>query len=137
MKTNVYLNFPGTCAEALSFYEQHLGAKTLMKMTFEQMPPKNMPPGMRITDVLHARFQLGDVAVMASDGPADHVQPMRSAYICLNVESTPEAERISKVLSDGGEVFMPIGETFFAHRFAQLRDKFGINWMIIHEKPMA
>jgi uncharacterized glyoxalase superfamily protein PhnB len=27
-------------------------------------------------------------------------------------------------------------ETFFASRFAQFRDKFGINWMLIHEKPM-
>jgi PhnB protein len=28
-------------------------------------------------------------------------------------------------------------ETFFATRFGQLRDRFGINWMIIHERPMA
>ena len=39
-------------------------------------------------------------------------------------------------LSEGGEIFMKMGEQFFAHRFAQLRDKFGINWMILHEKPM-
>ena len=24
-----------------------------------------------------------------------------------------------------------------AHRFGQLRDKFGTNWMIIHDRPMA
>ena len=60
MKISAYLNFPGNCAEALSFYEQHLGAKTLTKLTFEQMPPTNMPPGMRLADVLHARFELGD-----------------------------------------------------------------------------
>jgi PhnB protein len=136
MITNIYLNFPGNCAEALSYYEEHLGAKTTSKLTFEQMPP-NMPPGMKITDVLHARFKVGDAELMASDGPADHVQPMRSAYVAIRVDSTPEAERIYKVLTDGGEVFMPMEETFFAHRFGQLRDKFGINWMILHEKPMA
>lgn len=75
MKLNMYLNFPGTCAEALSFYEQHLGAKTITKLTFEQMPPTNMPPGMRLTDVLHARFELGDAVLMASDGPAEHASP--------------------------------------------------------------
>ncbi len=31
---------------------------------------------------------------------------------------------------------MKMEETFFAHRFAMLRDKFGTSWMIIHEKPM-
>jgi PhnB protein len=40
------------------------------------------------------------------------------------------------IFTEGGEVFMKVGETFFAHRFAQFHDKFGINWMLIHEKPM-
>jgi PhnB protein len=29
---------------------------------------------------------------------------------------------------------MPIQETFFASRFGQVRDRFGINWMILHER---
>ena len=61
---------------------------------------------------------------------------MRSAYLSLSVDTDAEAERIYKALSDGGEVFMAMGETFFAHRFGQFRDKFGINWMVIHERPM-
>jgi uncharacterized glyoxalase superfamily protein PhnB len=30
---------------------------------------------------------------------------------------------------------MPIQETFFACRFGQVRDRFGINWMIFRERP--
>jgi PhnB protein len=135
MKMTTYVNFPGNCKEALQFYEKHLGAKTLMMMTFDQMPdPKTVPPGME-KGVLHARIMIGDTPLMASDGPK--VEPMRSAYLSISVDSSPEAERVYKALSDGGEVFMPMNETFFAHRFAQFRDKFGINWMIIHEKPMG
>ena len=81
-------------------------------------------------------MELGETFLLASDGPKERVQPMRSAYLSLTVNSDAEAERIYKALSDGGEVFMPMAETFFASRFAQLRDKFGINWMILHEKPM-
>ena len=137
MKLNTYVNFAGKCDEALHFYEKHLGAKILMKMTFDQMPdPKQIPPGLE-KGILHARIQIGDTVLMASDGPPDRVQPMRSAYLTLSVDSTAEAERIYKVLSEGGEVFMPMAETFFAFRFGQLRDKFGANWMVIHEKPMA
>ena len=29
---------------------------------------------------------------------------------------------------------MPMQETFFAFRFAMLRDKFGTSWMILHER---
>ena len=66
-----------------------------------------------------------------------NAQPMRSAYLSLAVQSDAEAERVFSALSDGGEVFMPMQETFFATRFAQLRDRFGINWMIVRERPMA
>jgi PhnB protein len=60
---------------------------------------------------------------------------MRSAYLSLSVDSDTDAERIFAALSDGGQVFMSMQETFFATRFAQLRDRFGINWMIMRERP--
>lgn len=138
MKLNTYLNFAGNCAEALAFYEKNLGAKIIYKTTFADMPdPKNMPGGGNPNGILHARFELGGTLVMASDGPPGQVEPMRSAYLCLGLDSDEEVERIYKVLSGGGEIFMPIQETFFAHRFAMLRDKFGISWMMIHERPMG
>ena len=141
MKVNTYLNFPGTCEEAMSFYEKHLGAKVLSKSRFADMSttgaPQNLPPGLKPEQIIHARFTLGDTTLMASDGPPERVQPMRSAYLTLGVDSNEEAERIYNALTAGGEVFMAMGETFFAHRFGQFRDKFGINWMVIHEKPMG
>lgn len=134
MKLSTYVNFAGTCMEALHYYEKHLGGKIVMSMTFDQMPdPKNVPPGMEKA-VLHARIVIGDNVLMASDGP--NVLPVRSAYLTLQVDSNAEAERIYKALSDGGEIFIPMDETFFAHRFGQFRDKFGVNWMILHERPM-
>jgi PhnB protein len=137
MKLNTYVNFPGTCKEALQFYEKHLGGKIVTMSTYDEMPePKNVPPGLEIGSVLHARIAIGDTLLMASDGPPERVQPMRSAYLSLTVDSNEEAERIYAALTGGGEVFMKMGETFFARRFAMFRDKFGINWMLIHEKPM-
>lgn len=136
MKLNTYLNFGGNCAEAFRFYEKHLGAKIDTIMKFSDMPGPHMaPPGMK-DGVLHARITFGDTVIMASDVPHDRFQPMRSVYLSLAVSSDGEAERIFALLADGGEVFMPVQETFFATRFAQLRDKFGTLWMIIHEKPM-
>jgi PhnB protein len=62
---------------------------------------------------------------------------MRSAYLTLHTDSDSEAERIFSALSAGGQVFMPMQETFFASRFGQLRDRFGMNWMILHERPRS
>ena len=137
MKMHTYLNYGGNCAEAFRFYEQHLGGKITMMLTHGEQPGLNsVPPELKNT-ILHARIDLGDTMLMGADMPPGRHQPMRSAYLSLNVDSSDEAERIHKVLSDGGEIFMPMQETFFAHRFSMLRDKFGTSWMILHERPMA
>ena len=137
MKTSTYLNYGGNCAEALKFYEKHLGAKINMLMTHDQAPGATNLDPKTAKSVLYASMTLGNAIVQASDVPSERFQPMRSVYICLSVESDAEAERIYKILTEGGEVYMPIGETFFATRFGQFRDKFGTSWMVIHEKPMG
>ena len=71
---------------------------------------------------------------MGADIPPDRFQPMRSAYLSLLVDSAAEAERIYALLTDGGQIFMPMEETFFASRFAMLRDRFGTSWMLLHER---
>lgn len=87
--------------------------------------------------IQYAIMDLGETQLMASDVPPDRFQPMRSVYLSLSVDSVSEAERIWALLSDGGEVNMPIEETFFARRFGQLRDKFGTSWMVMCLKPQG
>ncbi len=137
MKLYTYLNYGGNCEQAFRFYEQHLGGKITMMMTHGQLPNANDVPADWKNAILHARMNIGDTELMGADIPPERFQPMRSAYLSLVAESSDEAERIYTVLSDGGELFMPMQETFFAHRFAMLRDKFGTSWMILHERPRA
>jgi PhnB protein len=136
MKLHTYLNYGGNCAEAFRFYEKHLGGKIGMMMTQGQQPGANNVPTERKNDILYARMTIGETDLMGSDVPPDRFQPMRSVYLSLSVSSSEEAERIHALLSDGGQIFMPMEETFFALRFSMLRDKFGTSWMIIHERPM-
>ena len=136
MKLRTYLNYGGNCTEAFHFYEKYLGGKIDMLMTHDQAPgPIHAKPEWAKA-VLHASITIGETQVMASDVPPDRFQPMRSVYLSLNVDSDAEAERVYKLLSDGGEIFMPMQETFFATRFGQFRDRFGTSWMILHERPM-
>jgi PhnB protein len=133
MQLNTYLNYGGNCAQAFKFYEQNLGGKITMLMTHGESPgPSNVPADWKKA-VLHARINIGGTELFGADIPGH--QPMRSAYLSLTVSSAKEAERVYALLSDGGEIFMPIEETFFAERFAMLRDRFGTSWMILHPKP--
>lgn len=136
MKLHTYLNYGGNCEEAFRFYEKHLGGKITMMMKHGEQPnPGGLPQEQRNT-VMYARMSIGETDLMGSDVPPERFQPMRSAYLSLTVFSNDDAERIYLLLTDGGQIFMPMEETFFAHRFAMLRDRFGTSWMIIHERQV-
>ncbi len=136
MKLYPQLNFGGNCEEAFLFYEKNLQGKITAMMKQNQLPSQyNVPPGMEKA-VVHARINLGDVELIGNDVPPSRFQPVRSSYLYLTLDSTESADKAWTALVDGGEATMPIAETFFATRFGQLRDKFGVLWSIIHPKAM-
>ena len=135
MHLHTYLNYGGNCEQAFRFYEQQLDGKITMLMRHGEQPTPSEAPPDWTRKVLHARMNLGGTELLGADIP--NYQPMRSAYLSLTVSSQEEAERIYALLSDGGQVFMPIQETFFASRFAMLRDQFGTSWMLLHPKAQS
>jgi PhnB protein len=128
MKLDIYLNFPGTCEEAFRFYERELGATVAFIQHHGAKPNPNIPPGWS-DRVLHAQVTIGGTTVMGADVPS--AEPMRSAYLSVTVDSAAEADRLYERLSEGGEIFMTMETTFFANRFAMLRDRFGVSWMLL------
>jgi PhnB protein len=135
MKFDVYLNYNGTCEQAFRFYEQHLGGRITMMMRHGEQPnASNVPPDLK-NAVLHARIEIGNIVLMGADIPG--AEPMRSAYLTLRADSIEMAERLYTLLSEGGQIFMKMEETFFASRFAMLRDRFGTSWMLLHERAPA
>ena len=136
MQLITYLNYGGNCRQAFEFYAEQLGGRIAMLMTHGEAPGGNPAPEQKDA-VLHARIELGGTELLGADVPPDIFQPMRSAYLTLRLDSSEEADRIYALLSEGGQIFMAMQETFFADRFAMLRDRFGTSWMLLHERPQA
>ncbi len=65
-----------------------------------------------------------------------HEQQPNQANVPVNRKKTILHARIEigKTVLMGGQIFMKMEETFFASRFAMLRDKFGTSWMLLHER---
>jgi len=129
LKLDVYINYPGHCEAAFKFYEKHLGGKINMMMPHHQAPP-NFPREWN-SPILHAIVEIGGALVRGADVP--NAEPMRSAYLTLRFDTPEKAEQIYELLSKDGEIFMKMEKTFFANRFAMLRDKFGTNWMLLNQ----
>jgi PhnB protein len=131
MRLTTFLNFGGNCEAALRFYERHLGGRITMLMRRAEQPDQPIKWSGWEESIQYAVMEIGETQLMASDVPPDSFQPMRSVYLTLTVDSAAEAERLWALLEGGGQIFMPMEETFFATRFGQLRDKFGTSWMIL------
>ena len=134
MRLDVYVNYRGRCEEAFRFYETHLGGTISTLVRHADVPNPNIQPDWK-DKILHAHISLGTTVLMGADIPT--AEPMRSAYLTLTLDEEVDAERVYGVLSDGGEIFMKMQETFFASRFAMLRDTFGTSWMLLHPRPQA
>jgi PhnB protein len=79
-------------------------------------------------------MQLGGGVLMASDCPPGRYEKPQGFFISLDAKDPQEAQRYYEALSARGEIFMPLGETFWARAFAMLKDPFGVPWMINCEK---
>ena len=136
MKIYTQLNFGGNCEQAFRFYEKELGGKVLAMMRQDEAPGSKAT-GDAGKAIVHARLAIGDTVLIGNDVPTSVFEKIRSVYMYLSVDSSEEAERVYKLLAEDGQVYMPLEETFFATRFSQLRDRFGVSWSIIHERAMA
>ena len=135
MKLYTQLNFGGNCEEAFRYYERHLGGRITTLMRVRDLPEGGEAPAGSPDAVIHVSMDVAGVELIGNDVPPDRFQPIRSSYLYLAVDSSEAAESVFAALSEGGRVTMPLEETFFATRFGQLRDRFGVLWTILHEQP--
>lgn len=132
MEIQPYLMFEGRCDEAIAFYGQAIGAEVKMLMRFADMPrrPDEPAPQAPPDKVMHARLQVGDAVLLMSDGRCTGQPSFHGVALTLTAADPAEAERRFAALSDGGQVTMPLGKTFFSSAFGMVTDRFGVMWMI-------
>jgi len=129
MKTlNPYLNFAGNCEEALNFYQQCFNGKIETMKSFSEAG-MDVPENWK-DKICHAEFRVEDIYFMASDGmDPTPIKPNNAVTLSINFTDLNEQETIFNALAEGGNIIMPLKDTFWNARFGMLADKFGVNWM--------
>lgn len=126
-----YLFLDGRAQEAIDFYRQALGAEVQMLMRFKDNPsPEHNPPGSG-DKVMHSCLTIGGAAVMLSDGNCAGKPSFQGFALSYDAPDEADAKRRFAALAQGGQVQMPLGETFFARAFGMVADRFGVSWMVI------
>ncbi|MFZ1529758.1 MAG: glyoxalase/bleomycin resistance/extradiol dioxygenase family protein [Ferruginibacter sp.] len=129
-----YFNFNGNAAEALAFYANALGGKVVQSSTFAEA---NMAQDESMKDkIMHAVFEAGNLKFMVSDCPPGvSVNSGDQVSLSLNFTSLDAIEKTFAAMADGGNITMPIQDTFWGARFAMTKDRFGVHWMFNYDYP--
>lgn len=141
MSIQPYLFFEGRADEAIAFYGKALDAQVLMRMTYGdspegggECPDGRTPPADK---VMHAGLRIGGSEIGLSDGMCSGKPEFRGFQMTLVCADDAEAKRRFDALADGGQVNVPLGESFFATAFGMLVDRFGVAWMVMVPKAPA
>jgi PhnB protein len=141
---NTYLNFNGNCEEAFNFYKSVFGGEFTYIGRFGEMPEGDgyTVPEADKNKIMHVSLPIGNTVLMGSDTGGDWAPTFvqgNNFSVSINTESKEEANRLFNQLSAGGQVGMPMEDTFWGAYFGMLTDKFGINWMVnvdLHDKTI-
>ena len=133
MQVQPYLYFDGRTEEAVEFYRKTLGAEVTMLVRFKESPvppDPGMVPANAGDKVMHMSFRIGETTLLASDGRCGGQARFQGISLSITAPNDAEAERLFASLGQGGQVQMPMAQTFFSSRFGMVADRFGVSWMI-------
>ncbi len=117
MQFNSYLLFNGDCEEALTTYAKIFGGKIEAMLTHEGTPASVQVPPEWQKKILHARINIGNAILMASDAPPGRYSKPQGFSVNIGLTDIKEAERIFTALSENANVTMALGESLrYAHR---------------------
>ncbi|MCC9655523.1 VOC family protein [Rhodopirellula halodulae] len=130
------LNFGGRTEEAVQHYRAVLDAEVVMLMRFRECPNPSMIPAGCEEKIFHATFRIDGTDLMASDVGCD--DPDQGSHFdgfafAIRATSVQDAEQKFAGLASGGEVLMPLEETFFTRRYGMVQDRFGVKWKVTVE----
>ncbi len=126
------IHLPGTCGEAIRFYEEAFRATDIHIDYYRDAPADS---GMTITKdmldmVMHASVTICGTIVNFSDSK----DPLFAGnMICLNVffDDADHVCHAYEKLKEGGKVAVELGPQFFSPMYGSVEDKYGIKWQLI------
>ena len=138
---NPYLTFNGNCEDAFAFYKSVFGGEYGYISRFKEMPPME---GMNVPQaegdkIMHVSLPISkETTLMGSDSSEAFGKATiagNNFSISINADSKAEADKLFSAVSAGGNITMPLADTFWGSYFGMCVDKFGIAWMMSYDEP--
>ena len=136
---NPYVTYLGNCEEAFNFYKSVFGGDFTYVGRFSEMPPEMGTSPEDANKIMHISLPISaETILMGCDAAGSFGAGTKignNISLSINANSREEADRLFNGLSAGGNVTMPMNNTFWGAYFGMFVDRFGIGWMINYDEP--
>ncbi len=118
LEPRISLVFNGDCDAAFAVYQECLGGTVTFRLTWGDSPMAQQAPIEWRDKILHATLNVGATVVHGSDAIPGSYESPRGFQLQLNLNDASAAERVFSRLAKGGQVTVPLQQTFWAERLA-------------------
>src|SRR3954447_14275065 len=128
---NPYLTFDGNARDAMEFYKGLFGGE-LNIMTFGDMGATEHEGSALATDgVMHGQLTTDQgFTLMASDNPPGVTGQTPNGHLSLSGDEADLLHGYWDKLTEGGTVDVPLETAPWGDEFGQVKDRFGVNWLV-------
>jgi len=140
MKLTSHLIFNGQAEDAANFYADLLGGKIGDIYRYDSMPPQpgmpEIPSGFE-QKIMHCCIVFpGGTMAVADTLPGNECNFGKGGHmLTLMCDSITQTEEVyAKLCVDAQNIQCELSEAFFAKRYAEVVDRYGVLWALLYEE---
>ncbi|CAH1219391.1 hypothetical protein PAECIP111892_04740 [Paenibacillus auburnensis] len=138
IEVNPFILLEGTAREAVSFYQESLGAHLMFMQTVGEGPQNPESP---LSDedkarIAHSVLKIGETTMFIADlEPGQTRQTGNGLNLCISTDTAEASEQLYNTLKEGGQVDIELGPAYFSPAYGMVTDKFGVTFQIFTKRP--
>lgn len=144
LEVAIFLSMNGQAREAIHFYKQHLNAKELLVVTYQDMAKRDS--SITLTEdnknqITHSVLSIGRTKLMIAEdtmNPGDAYTVGNNTSLCIQSADLEEVERFyaSLITDERVRIIVPLSSNIFSKAYGIIEDPFGIHIQLMFDSRL-
>ncbi|WP_268624359.1 VOC family protein [Paenibacillus alvei] len=144
LEVAIFLSMNGQAREAIHFYKQHLNAKELLVVTYQDMAKRDS--SITLTEnnknqITHSVLSIGRTKIMIAEdtmNPGEAYTVGNNTSLCIQSADLEEVERFyaSLITDKRVRIIVPLSSNIFSKAYGIIEDPFGIHIQLMFDSRL-
>jgi len=144
LEVAIFLSMNGQAREAIHFYKQHLSAKELLVVTYQDIAERDS--SITLTEdnknqITHSVLSIGRTKIMIAEdtmNPGEAYTVGNNTSLCIQSADLEEVERFytSLITDKRVRIIVPLSSNIFSKAYGIIEDPFGIHIQLMFDSRL-